>query len=523
MSRPPSFEPMQWSKPVMTDLRRERRRANFDVWDLTSAIYGGPENLKKVEDQVKLVMAEPRLQADDLWYINRQERYYRACERARIFVKIVRENRIPFEDRGPLEMLLGEDLFILLHDVMFLPTLINLADEEQQSWWLEKALNYEYVGTYAQTELTHGSNVRGMGTQATFDPSLYNGDGGWRIHTPNLEAMKWWPGGMAKSCNCVILMARVMIKGKDYGPHPFFFQIRDWNTHATLPGLELRDIGQKLGYNGMDNGGLYITEAIIPRRNLLMKFVNVDRDGNYKKVGNQKMLFSTMSYTRLQISSSSGVHLAKAVTTAVRYSAVRRQFQMQRVQLGSDDAATNFGEESVLTQLQKITKPSKRSEAQILDYSSQQFLIFPQMALAFALNFTGHMAKRLYAEAIVEFRSGKFEKLQEIHALTSTLKAVNTMLAVDGMEQCRKALGGHGYLNCAGVGPNTLSVLPQATYEGDFVVLSIQVGQVLLGAVTAKMMKGKKSNPHTPLLQYIYDFDPTAERKPPTMDELVVK
>lgn len=36
---------------------------------VTSAIYGGPENLKKVEDQVKLVMAEPRLQADDLWYI----------------------------------------------------------------------------------------------------------------------------------------------------------------------------------------------------------------------------------------------------------------------------------------------------------------------------------------------------------------------------------------------------------------------------------------------------------------------
>eukprot|EP00392_Amoebophrya_sp_AT5.2_P008924 g8952.t1 len=146
---------MQWSKPVMTDLRRERRRANFDVWD---HMTGGPAMV--------------------CGYL---ERYYRACERARIFVKIVRENRIPFEDRGPLEMLLGEDLFILLHDVMFLPTLINLADEEQQSWWLEKALNYEYVGTYAQTELTHGSNVRGMGTQATFDPSLYNGDGGWRI------------------------------------------------------------------------------------------------------------------------------------------------------------------------------------------------------------------------------------------------------------------------------------------------------------------------------------------------------
>lgn len=86
-------------------------------------------------------------------------------------------------------------------------------------------MNYEILGTYAQTELTHGSNVRGLHTRAEFDPTLYNGDGGWVVHTPSLEAMKWWPGGMAKSANCVILMARVVIKGKDFGPHPFFFQV----------------------------------------------------------------------------------------------------------------------------------------------------------------------------------------------------------------------------------------------------------------------------------------------------------
>eukprot|EP00392_Amoebophrya_sp_AT5.2_P008923 g8951.t1 len=242
--------------------------------------------------------------------------------------------------------------------------------------------------------------------------------------------MKWWPGGMAKSCNCVILMARVMIKGKDYGPHPFFFQIRDWNTHATLPGLELRDIGQKLGYNGMDNGGLYITEAIIPRRNLLMKFVNVDRDGNYYEPkspcptataglgpGLGLPFLGHKSATRARLPSLQGGGLGSAVgldSNCYGYAPTAHE------KAALFNQSTNFGEESVLTQLQKITKPSKRSEAQILDYSSQQFLIFPQMALAFALNFTGHMAKRLYAEAIVEFRSGKFEKLQEIHALTST-------------------------------------------------------------------------------------------------------
>ena len=35
----------------------------------------------------------------------------------------------------------------------------------------------------------------------------------------------------------VILMARVIIKGKDFGPHPFFFQVRDWETHESLLGM----------------------------------------------------------------------------------------------------------------------------------------------------------------------------------------------------------------------------------------------------------------------------------------------
>eukprot|EP00931_Biecheleriopsis_adriatica_P083599 TRINITY_DN5721_c0_g1_i1.p1 TRINITY_DN5721_c0_g1~~TRINITY_DN5721_c0_g1_i1.p1 ORF type:complete len:733 (-),score=192.07 TRINITY_DN5721_c0_g1_i1:63-2261(-) len=512
-------ERMSWSKPTISDLRRERRAANFDIWDLTKAIYS-EEELSFIERHAKITMQEPRLQTDDLWWVDRTTRYTRACERAELFVKIVRENKIPFEERTWLSLMLGEDLFLLLHNVMFAPTIINQADDEQQSWWLDKALNYEIIGTYAQTELTHGSNVRGLKTTATFDETLFGGDGGWHVHTPSLEAAKWWPGGLAKSANCVILMARVVIKGKDYGPHPFFFQVRDWETHESLPGIELRDIGQKIGYNGMDNGFMRITDVKIPRRHLLMKFVSVDKEGNYKKIGDEKMLFSTMTYTRLMISSSSGFKLASACTTAVRYSAVRRQFQMQRTGFGSDMESPSMPNSEVKSQLDHLIMPSKRSEAQVLDYISQQYLIFPQMALAFALQWSAFGAKQLYNEKINEFRAGKFDFLAEMHVLTAVLKACNTILAADGMEQCRKCLGGHGFLNSAGVGPQIGSALPMATYEGDFVVLSIQVGQQLLNAVSAKMMKGKKGNPSMPLLQYIYDFDPMNPRKPPSKSEV---
>ncbi|CAE8605706.1 unnamed protein product [Polarella glacialis] len=135
------------------------------------------------------------------------------------------------------------------------------------------------------------------------------------------------------------------------------------------------------------------------------------------------------------------------------------------------------------------------------------------------MHFAGQGAEKLYNTALLEFKASKFDALTEMHVLTSTLKAVSTVLMADGMEQCRKCMGGHGFLNAAGVGPQYLSALPQATYEGDFVVLSIQVGQQLLNAVSSKM-KGKTSNPKTPSLQYVYEYDPAKPQLPPKAAEL---
>ena len=46
-----------------------------------------------------------------------------------------------------------------LHTTMFLPTLKNQMNEEQKLKWVEKAENYDILGTYAQTEMGHGKNI----------------------------------------------------------------------------------------------------------------------------------------------------------------------------------------------------------------------------------------------------------------------------------------------------------------------------------------------------------------------------
>ena len=52
---------------------------------------------------------------------------------------------------------------------MFRITISNLANEEQQAYWMPLIENVDIVGCYAQTELGHGSNVAGLETTATFD------------------------------------------------------------------------------------------------------------------------------------------------------------------------------------------------------------------------------------------------------------------------------------------------------------------------------------------------------------------
>ncbi len=75
--------------------------------------------------------------------------------------------------------------------------------------------------------------------------------------------------------NVQVAMARLFIRGKDYGPHSFVVPIRDMATHLPLPGIRVGDIGPKFGYNGVDNGFLSFNHVAVPRENMLMRFAKV--------------------------------------------------------------------------------------------------------------------------------------------------------------------------------------------------------------------------------------------------------
>ncbi len=89
------------------------------------------------------------------------------------------------------------------------------------------------------------------------------------IHTPTIRAAKFWPGSLGLHSTHAVVFARLILKKKDFGPLPFMVPIRSRVDHMPYPGVEVGDIGTKMGYNSVDNGYLKFDKYRIPRDALL--------------------------------------------------------------------------------------------------------------------------------------------------------------------------------------------------------------------------------------------------------------
>lgn len=106
----------------------------------------------------------------------------------------------------------------------------------------------------------------------------------------------------------------------------FVVPIRNLETHMPIDGVQLGDIGTKLGYNSVDNGWMIFNKVRIPRTNMLSRFFYIDQDGSIEIRGNPKAIYSTMVNIRSQLIFNSGYVINRALIIGVRYSVCRRQF-----------------------------------------------------------------------------------------------------------------------------------------------------------------------------------------------------
>ena len=181
----------------------------------------------------------------------------------------------------------------------------------------------EITGCFCLTELGYGNNAVEMETTATYDEKKEE----FIVNTPTTLAQKYWITNGSVHANQALVFAQTIVKGKNEGINAFLVPIRDKQL-KKFPGVEINEMGIKIGLNGVDNAALQFHNVRIPRVNMMNRYCDVDEKGNFKSdmKGIQERFFKVTERLlsgRLCIASMTITALRRIIYITIKYSKQR--------------------------------------------------------------------------------------------------------------------------------------------------------------------------------------------------------
>lgn len=435
-------------------VQKERAQTTIDI-DKINALWDSQH--ESTQRFFKEIINDPILSTPKNFYdlTKAQQRELSAKKIQRLAAYIDNESFEEFENRLLLlsicDPAVGTRLAINIH--LFANAVKGNGTDEQVKYWLHERGTLkirDVYGCFAMTELGHGSNVAEMQTRATYNPERQT----FTLNTPDLKATKWWIGGAAHSANHAVVYARLISKGKDYGVKPFVVQLRD-SDFNLLPGVSIGDIGSKMGRDAIDNGWIQFHNVEIPREFFLQRFTKVDPDGTVHQTPLEQLSLSALLQGRVSMVMDSSRQGARFITIALRYAVGRQQFG----------------------------KPQE--ENQIINYTLHQYRLVPYLAFVYLLGPASQSLLADYQRILNDLYAGKDIKksifdMKNLFVSSASLKATNTWLTSQLIDEARQACGGHGYHAYSGIGRGFADWSVQQTWEGDNNVLSINAGRSII-------------------------------------------
>ncbi|PPQ83813.1 hypothetical protein CVT25_001028 [Psilocybe cyanescens] len=454
------------------DMANARGASTVGVENVRDYLHHGRNEWLARSMIVILLEKDPVFDKSKRDFMSRTERYERGLALTnRIYELQTIHNWSDHETTVAISVL-DEQLSIGLHNVAFQPVFMLQGGPTLIKKYGHLIATRAIFGCYLQTELGHGTNVSRLETTATFIPETQE----FEIHSPTLTSSKWWIGALGKTATHGVVQAKLILGGKDIGPHLFFVQLRSMGPKALA------------GFSPTDNGFARFNHVRIPKENMLSGFAQVTDDGKYVQPPHAKLSYggviSILIYPRQQISdiqfnsmvTGGGWLIAKAATVSIRYATVRRQGER-----GPDGL-----------------------EKQIISYPSVYYRLLPILSRAYMFLQLGRTLTTAFDTMSSRLKQGDTSLLAEMHATTSGLKVYISSNGVQDLETARRSMGGHGYSAFAGLGRLYADYLPSVTYEGDNFVLDQQVVRSALKSYrTLLASKPPQASSLTPSSRYL--------------------
>ncbi|KAF8900142.1 peroxisomal oxidase [Gymnopilus junonius] len=437
------------------DMTNARNLSTIAVENIRDFLHHGREEWLVRSRIVSLLENDPAFDKSQREFLSRTEKYERGLAMTNRVYDLQSNYGWSEQETKLAFAVLDDQLPIGLHNIAFQPVFMLQGGHTLLKKYGHLITTRAILGCYLQTELGHGTNVSRLETTATYVPQTEE----FEIHSPTLTSSKWWIGALGKTATHGVVQAKLILGGKDMGPHLFLVQLRSLDDHSVLPNITIGDIGPKAagGYATTDNGFARFNHVRIPRENMLSGFAQVTEDGKYVQPPHAKLSYGGMLYIRANMVTGGGWFTAKAATVAIRYATVRRQGD-----IGTDGL-----------------------EKQIITYPSVYYRLLPILSRAYMFIQLGRSLTKAFDTMASRLKQGDTSLLAEMHATTSGLKVYVSSNGVQDLETARRAMGGHGYSAFAGLGRLYADYLPSVTYEGDNFVLDQQVVRAALRSYKA--------------------------------------
>jgi len=439
--------------------------ADFDPKEACKFMWGGEKEYNTLVNSGQVLFDDPVLKSHpQRTEFSRQEITELGFRKLRRAIDLAKEGKVPTITRksyGIFTFPLGGLIQSSAHHGMFEMVIKSLGNEEQVTKYVQEAIDYKIFGCYAQTEMGHGSDVRGLRTTSTYDPK----EDCFIVNTPTIKDAKFWPGELGKAADHAVFQAQTIVKGKNVGVQSFICQIRDMKNMAALKGVEIGDIGPKYGFASKDNGYMIFKNFKISKSSLLSKFVEINDKGEFVQKGDPRVAYSTMMWIRIQLISATPGFVGKALMVASRYCYLRTQFK---------------------------SLPDPMQERRIIDYQASLTKLVPSCAFTWVSKFFSYTCFEMYEDMQKEIsEKNNFKSMKDLHSILCAIKAYYCEETLKQLKDLRELMGAQGYLQVNEMPEIIEMCSPNVTLEGDGCVMHQQTARDIFKSM-GKIATGKE-------------------------------
>lgn len=171
-------------------LAERRQQSDIDTSELSNHLFGAAY-LERQQRVLSIIERERVFSKAQQANLSRPDRYKLGLARGKRMRQLMDTHSWNDDDLLMAEYLVDDIQPYHLHMSLFTSAMREQCSDEQRKSWMPKIADWSIIGAYAQTELGHGSNVRGIELTATWDHSSRE----FVLHSPTLTASKceWRP------------------------------------------------------------------------------------------------------------------------------------------------------------------------------------------------------------------------------------------------------------------------------------------------------------------------------------------